>query len=159
MAMQTMAAARKAAETSSRFAVPSGAAASAVIVGPAMAPQLPPAAMAPYRRAACAASNRSAMKLQNTDTTNRLNTLTQTKNAGASAFAATPDSSAAQNKSRLAAKKPYTAGSRRARGSRAHSQPYSGTSSSIVTKVAVNSHGSCAVPACTPISSRTGRST
>ena len=70
--MQAIATQRNPADTSSRLAVPSLSAASEVSAGPAMAPQLPPAAMAPYRRSACALDQRSAMKLQNTDTTKRL---------------------------------------------------------------------------------------
>src|SRR5437879_9533535 len=70
-------------------------------------------------RAACAALNRSDMKLQNTDTTNRLKTLSQMKNSAASSLAL--------NSSRFSAKKAYTTGRSLARGSRAHSQPKAGT--------------------------------
>src|SRR5229473_6107481 len=80
IAMQTMLAARTAAEMRIRLATPTHPTALAAIIGPAIAPQLPPAAMVPYRRAAWALSKRSDMKLQNTETTNRLNTLSQTKN-------------------------------------------------------------------------------
>src|SRR4029077_18713248 len=90
--MQTSARARNAADTSRRLAVPSGAARTAVKVGPASAPQLPPAEMKPNRRAACAGWNRSAIRLQKSETTNRLNTLTHTKNTRATAEGATPRS-------------------------------------------------------------------
>src|SRR5213594_3150236 len=83
--MQTSARPRKPQDTSSRFAVPSGAASKAVSVGPASAPQLPPAERKPNRRAACSGRNKSTMRLQKSDTTNRLKTLTQTKNARATA--------------------------------------------------------------------------
>src|SRR6266849_1483957 len=80
IATQAMLAARTAAEMRIRLATPTHPTALAAIIGPAIAPQLPPAAMVPYRRAAWALSKRSDMKLQNTETTNRLNTLSQTKN-------------------------------------------------------------------------------
>src|SRR5215467_3521810 len=88
--MHTTASPRNPQETSSRFAVPRGAARNAVSVGPARAPQLPPAEMKPNRRAACAGRNKSAIRLQNSETTNRLNTLTHTKNARATQDGAAP---------------------------------------------------------------------
>ena len=88
--MQTSARPRKPQDTSSKFAVPSGAARKAVSVGPASAPQLPPAERKPNRRADCSGRNKSAMRLQKSDTTNRLKTLTQTKKARATAGGATP---------------------------------------------------------------------
>src|SRR5205823_8850140 len=99
--------------------------------------------------AACAESKRSDMKLQNTETTNRLNTLSQTKNSATL--------SASEKARRFAAKKPYTTGNSFARGKRRHSQPNAGTSASITTNVAVKSHCSVAVPASTASASRTGR--
>jgi hypothetical protein len=63
----------------------------------------------------------------------------------------------AQKTARLSAKNRYTAGSILARGRRAQSHPNTGTSASIATNVAVNSHCNWAVPACTAISSRSGR--
>ncbi len=63
----------------------------AVSSGPASAPMLPPAAMNPNSRRACSLRNISAMKLQNTDTTNRLKTLIQIKNAWATIAGAMPD--------------------------------------------------------------------
>src|SRR6185436_20694656 len=53
---QPVAASRKAPETSSRFTGPRGTASSVVTAGPAIAPEVPPAAMNPYRRRACAVS-------------------------------------------------------------------------------------------------------
>src|SRR2546422_597631 len=88
--MQTSARPRKPQDSSSKFAVPNGAASKAVSVGPASAPQLPPAERKPNRRAACSGRNKSTMRLQKSDTTNRLKTLTQTKKARATAGAATP---------------------------------------------------------------------
>src|ERR1700704_2494546 len=87
---QTSARPRKPQDTSSKFAVPSGTASKAVSVGPTSAPQLPPAERKPNRRAACSGRNKSAMRLQKRDTTNRLKTLTQTKKARATAGGATP---------------------------------------------------------------------
>ncbi len=89
------------------------------------------------------------MKLQNTDTTNRLKTLSQMKNSAASSLAL--------NSSRFSAKKAYTTGRSLARGSRAHSQPKAGTRASIAANVPVNSHCSFSVPASTASASRTGR--
>src|SRR6185503_17594328 len=90
--MQNMAAHSRAADTGSRLAGPIEGASSAVSKGPVKAPRLPPAEMNPYSRRACSLRNRSAMKLQKTDTTNRLNTLTHTKNACAMRVGARSDS-------------------------------------------------------------------
>ena len=68
------------AETSSSGAMPITPTSVRVRIGPATAPAVPATAMIGNRRRDCASSQMSAMKLQNTDTTNRLNTLTQTKN-------------------------------------------------------------------------------
>ncbi len=51
--------------------------------GPAMAPAVPPAAMAPNSRRPCSLENTSAITPQNTDGSSTLKTLTQTKNARA----------------------------------------------------------------------------
>src|SRR5713101_3231443 len=120
IATQAMLAARTAAEMRIRQAITAEPTALAAIACPAIAPQLPPAAMVPYRRAAWSLSKRSDMKLQNTETANRLNTLSQTKNTWLS--------SANEKYSRFKEKKAYTTGSSRARGSRAQSQPNTGTS-------------------------------
>src|SRR2546427_2136585 len=77
--MQTTARPRKPQDTSSKFAVPNGAASNAVSVGPASAPQLPPAERKPNRRAACSGRNKSTMRLQKSDTTNKLKTLTRSE--------------------------------------------------------------------------------
>ena len=74
-----------AADTTSKGATPTTVTSARVNSGPAIAPAVPPRAMIGNRRRACASSQMSAMKLQNTDTTNRLNTLTQTKNTVPSA--------------------------------------------------------------------------
>ena len=65
----------------------------AVSEGPASAPAVPPAAMKPYRRCAWLVAKMSASRLQNSDTANRLNTLTQTKNARATAPDCVPPAS------------------------------------------------------------------
>src|SRR5258705_231166 len=80
-ATQTSAPARIAAATGSRLTGPIRGARSAVTVGPTSAPALPPAAMKPNSRRACSSRHTSAMKLQNTDTTKRLKTLSQMKKA------------------------------------------------------------------------------
>ena len=54
-----------------------------VSAGPVSAPADPPAAMKPKSRFPCSEEKRSAMNAQNTDTANRLNTLTHTKNVRA----------------------------------------------------------------------------
>lgn len=69
------------AESGSSLAGPISGASRAASIGPAIAPVLPPAAMKPYSRRAWSLRYRSAMKLQNTDTTKRLKTLTQMKKA------------------------------------------------------------------------------
>ena len=89
------------------------------------------------------------MKLQNTETTKRLNTLSQTKNTQPFMWAAKP--------TRHSAKNAFATGNSRARGRRALSQPNTGTRASIATKVAVNSHCSDALPMSTAAASRTGR--
>src|SRR6266851_5600686 len=58
--MQTSARPKKPQDSSSKFAVPNGAASKAVSVGPASAPQLPPAERKPNRRAACSGRNKAA---------------------------------------------------------------------------------------------------
>ena len=63
---------RSTAETSKRCVVPSGFTSQVVRSGPASAPALPPAAMNPNSRAPCSWRKMSAMKLQKTETTNRL---------------------------------------------------------------------------------------
>src|SRR3977135_1980770 len=103
--MQMSARPRKPQDTSSRFAVPSGAASKAVSVGPASAPQLPPADTNPNRRCACCGRNRSTIRLQKSDTTNRLKTLTQTKKARATAGGATPRADRAEKENTVATKK------------------------------------------------------
>ena len=65
-------ASRNAAETRSRWVVPSGFTSQVVRKGPASAPALPPAAMNPKSRLPCSWRKMSAMKLQKTETTNRL---------------------------------------------------------------------------------------
>src|SRR5690606_9567339 len=72
--------ASRAADKSSRFSKPIGTTRTLVITGPTNAPVLPPAEMIPNSRRLCSVDQMSAMKLQNTDTTNRLKTLNQTKN-------------------------------------------------------------------------------
>src|SRR5207245_9335521 len=103
--MQTRARPRKPQESNSRFAVPSGAASKAVSVGPASAPQLPPADTKPKRRSACCGRNKSTMRLQNSDTTNRLKTLTQMKKARATVGGAAPAENRAEETRTLETRK------------------------------------------------------
>ena len=158
-ATQTSAPARSAAATGNRLTGPIRGARSAVTAGPTSAPALPPAAMKPNSRRACSSRQTSAMKLQNTDTTKRLKTLSQMKKAaGAQAGAPTPRSSAKSPRMQ-AMKNAYTTGRSVRRGKRAASKPKRGTAATMATKVPVKSHGSRSTPVATPISSRTGRST
>ena len=159
--MATIATARNPAETSSIERTPTSVTKPAVSAGPASAPTVPPAAMKPYSRFACAVSNRSAMKLQNTLIANRLNTLTQTKNARATASACAPwpASNSSQNPPRLATKNAYSQGSRRRRGNVRVSQPNTGATTSMVTNTPRKSSCSFACPTWIAISSRIGRST
>ena len=62
------------ARISTRFIGPIRFENSAVSAGPTIAPAVPPAEMKPYKRRASSVFHRSAMKLQNTETANRLNT-------------------------------------------------------------------------------------
>ena len=103
--MQITAASRKQAEIGSNKAGPISGAALVVINGPAIAPVLPPAAIKPNRRRAWVLVNRSAMKLQNTETTNRLNTLSQIKKALAVFCGETSALNKAKKISKLTAKK------------------------------------------------------
>ena len=73
------------ADTTSSGATPITSTSARVSIGPATAPAVPATAMIGNRRRDCSSLQMSAMKLQNTDTTNRLNTLTQTKNTVPSA--------------------------------------------------------------------------
>ncbi len=75
------------AETTSKGATPRIFTSSEVTVGPNSAPPMPPSAISGNNRRAWPLSKTSAMKLQNSETTNRLNTLTQTKNTVPSARA------------------------------------------------------------------------
>ena len=72
-----------------------------------MAPSVAPAAMKPNRRLPCSVLNRSTTSAQNTETTNRLNTLVQMKNTRPAQTAASPDRKccAAANIRMLSAKK------------------------------------------------------
>ena len=62
--------------------------------------------MKPNSRRACRLLKMSAMKLQKTDTTNRLKTLVQMKNARATQAWVMPDLNTAKNSSRLTMKNP-----------------------------------------------------
>src|SRR5690606_3283265 len=73
------------ADTSSSGATPIMPTRPRVSPGPATAPQVPASAISGNRRRDCATLQMSVMKIQNTDTTNRLKTLTQTKNSTPSA--------------------------------------------------------------------------
>jgi hypothetical protein len=85
---------------------PNAVASNAVVPEPVMAPVLAPPAMKANMRLACSRSNRSAMKLQNTDTTNRLNTLTQTKKTRAVQTSSAWTRNTTQKASRFRMKKP-----------------------------------------------------
>ena len=76
-----------------------------MIAEPVIAPTLAPAVMNANSRLPCSLSNRSAMKLQNTEITNRLKTLTQTKNTRAVAASSSRAVNSAQNATSCAAKK------------------------------------------------------
>src|SRR3990170_3071760 len=97
------------ADNSSRFSNPIGTTSTLVITGPRKAPVLPPAEMMPKSRRLWPVDQISAMKLQKTETTNRLNTLSQTKNERATHTLAKPASmnqvNAAKNSRILAMKK------------------------------------------------------
>ena len=110
--MHTTASPSSAAETTSSGATPMMFTSVAVSVGPASAPQVPATAMTGNSRLACSTLQMSDMKIQNTDTTNRLNTLTQTKNTVPSARGPTSVGSAnsGTNANRQPMKNRYTSG-------------------------------------------------
>ena len=97
------------------------------------------------------------MKLQKTETTNRLYTLVQMKNARAAPILKVPVANSAQNTMMLAMKNRYESGMNRCRGTRAASAEKAGTAASMARNVPVNSQGSFWTPPATPISSRSGR--
>jgi hypothetical protein len=99
----------------------------------------------------------SDIRLQNSDTANRLKTLTQTKNAPASRRLPASAWNSSQNSSRLAMKKPYTTGTTAERLNRVASQPNSGTTATITKNTTVNMTPRPSRPSLTPISSRIGR--
>ena len=102
---QTTASSSRSAATISRFTGPSGTASSTVTAGPSSAPADPPAAMKPNRRLPDSLVHTSAMKDQNTETANRLNTLIQTKNTRATWIFATSKVSSSQKTAMLRTKK------------------------------------------------------
>lgn len=97
------------------------------------------------------------MKLQKTETTKRLKTLTQIKNARATKAVAVPLSNRRKKTRRLRMKKLYTKGRSLRRGSRVATAPNIGTAASMATNVPVNIHWRLFTPPWMPISSRTGR--
>ena len=82
------------------------------------------------------------MKLQNTDTTNRLNTLSQTKNTLPSQTVSLPSSSAAVNTAQkirmFEMKNRYTQGRNMRRGYLEATQPKTGAAKSIAMNVPMN---------------------
>ena len=84
---------------------PVSCARSALSAGPRSPPVVPPAAMKPNSRLPCSVLHTSAMTLQNTETTNRLNTLTHTKNARATHTGATSSCKSTKNTMMFAPKK------------------------------------------------------
>src|ERR1700679_1523954 len=90
--------------TNSRLVGPSGTETPTVIAGPSRVPAVPPAPMNPNSRLPCSLVNRSAISDQNTATTNRLNTLTQTKNTRATSTEDIPQVSSNQKIARLTTK-------------------------------------------------------
>src|SRR5205814_7502498 len=68
-------------DTKSKLAAPIGLTSQAVILPPIIAPNEPPMLIKPKRRLPCSLLKRSVMNAQNTVTTKRLATLSQTKNA------------------------------------------------------------------------------
>jgi hypothetical protein len=87
--------------------------------GPAIAPKLPPAAIAPNRRFPCSGRNVSTMKLQKMDTTNRLKTDTHTKKTRATQTSEIPARSRNRNIRRFNEQNRYTIGMILRRGKRA----------------------------------------
>jgi hypothetical protein len=136
--MQATATPSSVAETTSSGATPITSTRARVSAGPASAPQVPATAMTGNRRLACSLLQMSAMKLQNTDTTNRLNTLTQTKNSVPSARGLSRPCAvnSGTKQSRQAMKNPYTSGTTTRLGQRATSQANTGVSASVARNVA-----------------------
>ena len=145
------------ADTSSRFTLPTDSAKNLVIADPERAPTLAPAVMKAKSRLPCSLSNRSAMKLQNTEITNRLKTLTQTKNTRAVAASSSCAVKTAQNATSCAAKKTYVHGRNTPRRKRPLSQPKTGTASSMPSSVQPKRSSMFSTPPVTPMLSRIGR--
>jgi hypothetical protein len=93
------------------------------MLAPRIPPELAPAAMNANTRLPCSRSKRSAMKLQNTDTTNRLKTLTHTKNTRAADASSAAAVNTAQKPSSCATNSRYTQGRKTERGKRPDIQP------------------------------------
>src|SRR5690606_535753 len=136
--MQATATPSSAADTSSSGATPSDVTSVRVSAGPASAPAVPATAMIGNSRRACAGTQMSDMKIQNTETTNRLNTLTQTKNTVPSVRVPTRPGCAnsGTKPTRHAMKARYTSGTTTRLGKRETSQPNTGASATIATSVA-----------------------
>ena len=95
------------------------------------------------------------MNPQNTDTTNRLNTLVQMKNTGASHVSECGHHVMAAPKNSKQAPKPrYTSGMNCRTGMRATSEADSGCRARVLSNVPVNRYGRFATPAATPKASR-----
>ncbi len=118
---------------------------------------LSPAAMKPNMRPACSRVKTSAIRLQNTATTNSTNTLTQTKYTRAIQVWSACALNQAWKPRMFSTKNRYTQGRNAVRRKREVIQPYSGCASSMAAKVPQNSAGSVCRPEVMPMVSRIGR--
>ena len=137
--------------------VPIGSASCEPRNGPNRPPLLIPAAMKPNSRPACSRLNTSAIRLQNTATTNSTKMLTQTKYARAIQVWSAWALNQAWKPRMFSTKNRYTHGRKAERRKREVSQPYTGCTSSMPANVPQNSAGSVCTPEVMPIVSRIGR--
>ena len=137
--------------------VPIGSASRAASNGPVRPPVLRPAATKPNSRPACSRLNTSAIRLQNTATTNSTKMLTQTKYTRAIQVWSACALNQAWKPRMFSTKNRYTQGRKVERRKREVSHPYTGCTSSMPANVPQNSAGSVCRPEVMPMVSRIGR--
>ena len=126
-----------------------------------MPPKVAAAAIMPNRRFPCSLVKMSTIKAQNTETTKRLKTEVQMKNARPVQILAvaleTQNNTRKTSKFRM--KKRYEMAINRGLGSSLTSAAKTGLTAIMATSVPVNSHERFETPPATPASSRIGRMT
>ena len=133
----------------------------AVMVAPQIPPSVAAAPIKPNSRFPCSLVNISTMKAQKTETTKRLKTEVQMKNALPTQTLAVPLEirNNTRKTSRFKIKKRYAMLMKRMRGSHRTSTANAGLTAIMATRVPVNSHDKFDTPPAKPSSSRMGRIT